>query len=179
MTALIQALLSYARVSTQDAPFQAVSLSDVLSNVMENMHLSIEESGASITSDPLPEIVANPMQIFQLMQNLVSNAIKYRSAERPLRIHIGVAGAPGEFIFSVADNGQGFNPLYGDRIFGVFHRLHGRDVPGTGIGLSICKKIVERHEGRIWVESQPGQGSTFFFSIPAHLSSALAASSVQ
>lgn len=167
MNSLIHDLLSYARISMQDVPRQRVRLDGVFSSVLDSLRMSIAESDAAITHDSLPEVTANAMQIFQVIQNLLSNAIKYRNSDRQLRIHFGVGVGAGEWIFSVRDNGQGFDQSYADRVFGVFHRLHGRDVPGTGIGLSICKRIIERHDGRIWAQSIRGQGSTFYFTLPA------------
>jgi two-component system, chemotaxis family, sensor kinase Cph1 len=167
MNALIHDLLTYARVSMQEAAPHRVSMESVLLSVLNNLRLAVEESQAVITHEKLPDVTANTMQMFQLLQNLISNAVKYRNPDRQLKVHIEAVEAPGEWIFSVQDNGQGFDPAYSERIFGVFHRLHSREIPGTGIGLSICKRIVERHGGHIWVKSRPGQGSTFYFSIPA------------
>lgn len=166
MNALIHDLLAYARVATQEMPSQRIDMGEVLESALSSLRTAIAESEAVITHDPLPQICANQLQMSQVMQNLLSNAIKYRNGERIPEIHIGVARMPGEWVFSVKDNGQGFDPVYANRIFGVFHRLHGRDVPGTGIGLSLCKRIIERHGGRIWAKSTPGQGSTFSFSLP-------------
>jgi chemotaxis family two-component system sensor kinase Cph1 len=134
---------------------------------MHNLQLIIEDTGASITYDPLPEITANENQIIQLLQNLVGNALKFRSDAAPV-IHVGCQREGEDWLFSVRDNGIGIEPEYLERIFVIFQRLHARETyPGTGIGLAICKKIVELHDGRIWAESQPGKGATFYFAIPA------------
>jgi light-regulated signal transduction histidine kinase (bacteriophytochrome) len=132
---------------------------------MENLKASIEETGAVVTADPLPVLAAHESHFVSLFQNLVGNALKYRGADPP-RIHISVAESGGELRFAVADNGAGIAPQYHDKIFVAFKRLHGKSVPGTGIGLAICQRVVQRYGGRIWVESQVGQGSTFVFTLP-------------
>jgi chemotaxis family two-component system sensor kinase Cph1 len=119
-----------------------------------------------VTHDPLPSVCCDDTQIAQVFQNLVGNAIKYRT-EAPPRIHIWAEAGEQEWVISVRDNGMGIDPQYHERIFGIFKRLHGRELPGTGMGLAICKRIIERHNGRIWVESQAGEGSTFRFSLPS------------
>jgi PAS domain S-box-containing protein len=166
MSKLIDDLLRYARIDTRDFLLERVNLNNILQSVLESMRTHISEVGAEITSDPLPEINANPMQMFQLLQNLLSNALKYRHPDRKPVIYLSVRYAPGEWIFALRDNGQGFDPAYAEQIFRIFQRLHGRDVPGTGIGLSLCKRIVERHGGRIWAQGRPGEGATFYFSLP-------------
>lgn len=171
MHELIQGLLAYSRVGTHGAPLERSDAQAALSLILDNLQLAIEESGAVVTHDPLPEVMADPVQLGQLFQNLIGNAIKFRGKEAP-RIHVGVertecddGNAP--WLFSVRDNGIGIDPRYGERIFIIFQRLHARDeYPGTGIGLALCKRIVERHGGHIWVESQPEQGSTFYFTLP-------------
>jgi light-regulated signal transduction histidine kinase (bacteriophytochrome) len=132
---------------------------------MANLEATVTETDAEITQGNLPVVRADEVQLTQIFQNLIGNAIKYRSQEKP-RIHIEAVEEDGEWRFCVSDNGIGIDPQYKDRIFGIFKRLHGRELPGTGMGLAICKRILERHGGRIWVESQPGQGSTFYFTLP-------------
>jgi PAS domain S-box-containing protein len=166
MQRLIEDLLAYSRVGTRGTDLLDTSSEEALQRALINLRGSIEESGALVTHDPLPHVLADETQLVQLFQNLVGNAIKYRSPEVP-RVHI-TAARDGEerWSFAVADNGLGIDPQYFDRIFGMFQRLHKREeYAGTGIGLAICKKIVERHGGSISVESQPGQGSTFRFSL--------------
>ncbi|MEI2583488.1 GAF domain-containing protein [Scytonema sp. PRP1] len=166
MQTLINDLLSYSRVSTRAQPFKRVDCNAVLNNALANLKFAIEESGAVVTRDTLPEVMADATQLSQLFQNLIANAIKFKS-EQPPQIHIEVEATGQEWRFAVRDNGIGIEPQYGDRIFIIFQRLHTRDkYPGTGIGLAICKKIVERHGGNIWIESQPQHGATFFFTIP-------------
>jgi light-regulated signal transduction histidine kinase (bacteriophytochrome) len=167
MSELINDLLSYSKVGTEGGKFELTDLEGVLDRVTANLKGAIEESDAVVTHEPLPAVMANPTQLTQLLQNLVGNSIKYRD-ERSPRVHVGADRKNGHWQFSVRDNGIGIEPQHLERIFVIFQRLHSRDeYPGTGIGLGICKKIVERHGGRIWVESQPGEGSTFCFTIPA------------
>jgi len=166
MGMLIQDLLDYSRVSTRGKPFRATDLNAVMDVALSDLQLAIEESGAAVTHDELPTVAADSSQMRQLFQNLLGNAIKFRG-DAPPRVHVGVRRQDGEWAFSFRDNGIGIAPEYHDRVFGVFQRLHGRsEYPGTGIGLAICEKIVSRHGGRIWVESEPGLGATFFFSLP-------------
>jgi chemotaxis family two-component system sensor kinase Cph1 len=137
-----------------------------LERALANLRKRISETGAIITHDPLPTIMADPTQLMQLFQNLIGNAIKFRSDKVP-EIHVGASRLEDEWLFSVRDNGIGIDPQFSDRIFVIFQRLHTRDeYPGTGMGLAICKKIIECHRGRIWVESQLGEGATFYFTIP-------------
>jgi PAS domain S-box-containing protein len=169
MQQLIKDLLAYSRAGTDVKALRKISSERSLQAALANLRLTIEESGALVTHDSLPDITTDNTQLTQVFQNLLGNAIKYRSAEVP-RIHVSAAAKDGnEWIFSVRDNGLGIDPKYFARIFVLFQRLHGRDeFDGTGIGLAICKKMLERLGGRIWVESQPekGQGSTFHFALP-------------
>jgi PAS domain S-box-containing protein len=166
MQVLIDDLLAYSRVATRRKPFQRTDCNEALSWAIKNLHVMIEERGAAITHAPLPSIVGDARQLGQLFQNLVGNAVKFH-AERPPRVHVSADGEGNEWTFSVRDNGIGIHAKDAERIFVIFQRLHGRrEYAGTGIGLAICRKIVERHNGRIWVRSQPGKGSTFYFTIP-------------
>ena len=165
MQNLINALLRYSRVGTRGNPFTPTDCSEVLAQALINVKSQIDETQALITNDALPIVAVDADQLVQLFQNLISNAIKFRKDTAP-RIHISAECTEDEAIFSVSDNGIGIDPTYLDKIFVIFQRLDGHAFPGTGIGLSICKKIVERHEGRIWVESEPGHGSTFYFTLP-------------
>ncbi len=166
MQALINDLLSFSRVNTRGQPLVPVDCNAIFQVAQANLKIAIEESGAIITHDFLPELMADASQLTQVFQNLIGNAIKFRS-ELPLQIQIGAVRTENEWQFSVSDNGIGIEPQYCSRIFIIFQRLHGRGMyPGTGIGLAVCKKIVERHGGRIWVESEPGKGSIFYFTIP-------------
>lgn len=167
MQRLINDLLSYSRIHTRGKPFEAVDCEEILGEARANLQLAIEKSGALVTNDPLPTVMGDASQLMRLLQNLIDNAIKFAGEEAP-RVHISAEKRDAEWRFSVRDNGIGIHPQYHERIFVIFQRLHGREeYPGTGIGLAICRRIVERHGGRIWVESAPGrQGSTFYFTIP-------------
>ena len=136
--------------------------------VERSLDLQLREAGAALTHDPMPVVMADPLQLEQVFANLVSNAIKFRRPDVPLRIHVGARRLDGFWEFSVTDNGIGIEPEYFDQIFVIFQRLHTKDAyPGTGIGLAIVKRIIDRHGGTIRVESTPGEGSTFFFTLPA------------
>jgi PAS domain S-box-containing protein len=168
MQQLILDLLSYSRVSSRSHPFTPASSEELLLGALKNLAFSIQESQAAITHDPLPQLVCDPTQMGQLFQNLIGNAIKF-CGELPPKIHIGVRKSSDGtgWLFSVADNGIGIEPEFHERIFVIFQRLHSRTkYKGTGIGLAICKRVVERHGGRIWVESSTGKGSIFYFTIP-------------
>ena len=166
METLLNDLLAYSLLGApQDKPPALLDCNDILNKALQNLHTAIAETGAVITHDSLPQLTAHESLITQLFQNLISNAIKYRS-DHPPRVHIRVQKQERDWLFSVTDNGIGIDPQYFQKIFGIFKRLHGKAVPGTGIGLAICTRIVERYGGRIWVDSQPGQGSTFFFTLP-------------
>jgi PAS domain S-box-containing protein len=167
MQGLIQDLLAYSRAGTNANTLCDVSGEEALQGALTNLRTMIEQSGAVVSHDPLPVLETDQMQLTQVFQNLVGNAIKYRSVEIP-RVHLSAMENGGnEWIFSVRDNGLGIAPEYFEKIFVLFQRLHGRnEFEGTGIGLAICKKVVERLGGRIWVESQPEKGSSFFFTLP-------------
>jgi PAS domain S-box-containing protein len=166
MQHLIEDLLSYSRIQSHGHEFEPVQTLDTLEWALSNLESLVGEVGATVTHDVLPEVNADPTQLGQLFQNLLSNALKF-SDHKDARIHVGVERRPDEWIFNVRDNGIGLDPQYGSRIFEIFQRLHPHDeYEGTGIGLAICKRIVERHGGRIWVESMPGEGATFFFALP-------------
>jgi len=172
MKQLIEDLLAYSRVGTRGIDFERVPAEAALRRALFNLRTAIEEAGAVVTHDPMPTLPADEVQLGQLLQNLIGNALKFRSDTVP-RISIAVTESPAEYTFEVRDNGIGIEPQYYQRIFMVFQRLHNKgEYPGTGIGLAICKKVVERHGGRIWVESRPGAGSSFFFTLPKERRSA-------
>jgi light-regulated signal transduction histidine kinase (bacteriophytochrome) len=163
---LLKALLAYWEVTEREQDsFAPVDTGAVLTKALLNLQTAITESGAIVTSDPLPTVVAEEVSLMQLFQNLISNSIKYRGEETP-RIHVSAERDAQMWLFAVRDNGIGIDPQYTDRVFGMFKRLHGSDIPGTGIGLAICKKVVERQGGQIWVESEAGRGATFKFTVP-------------
>ena len=166
MKQLIEDLLAYSRVGTHGKEFREVEVEVPLRRAVTNLRAAIEEAGAAVSWDPLPTVMADELQLTQLFQNLIGNALKFRSASVP-RIHVFVAKRDSDWHFMVRDNGIGIEPQYFERIFMVFQRLHNKaEYPGTGIGLAICKKVVERHGGDIWVESRPGDGSAFHFNLP-------------
>ena len=165
MQRLILDLLAYSRVNTAGRQFEPTAMETVLKAALNNLTNAVKESQAIITHDPLPAVMGDDKQLAQLFQNLLSNAVKFGGAQPP-RIHISAKQTDGEWLFSVRDHGIGLDPQYADRIFVIFQRLHTREeYPGTGIGLAICKKIVERHGGRMWVESELGKGATFYFTL--------------
>ena len=165
MQNLIDDLLAFSRVTTHAQEFKSTDLESIYKEVILNLEVSIKENNALISHDPLPVVMADKTQISQVIQNLISNAIKFRSKNQP-KINISVTKEDNQWLFAIQDNGIGIDPKHSDRIFEVFKRLHKkRDYPGTGIGLAICKKIIERHGGRIWVESELGRGSIFYFTI--------------
>jgi len=168
MQGLIQDLLSYSRAGANAEPLREISCEGALEKTLRNLRPTIQDSGAMVTHDSLPTIMTDETQLVQVLQNLIANAIKYHGAEPPL-IHVSATRNSGnEWVFSVRDNGMGMEPQYFERIFILFQRLHGqKEFAGTGIGLAMCKKIVDRLGGRIWVESQPTKGSTFYFALPA------------
>jgi len=167
MRTLINDLLEYSRVNSRGAAFAPTDLDAVLRQVLEGLHVTIDSERARITADPLPTVKADATQLGQVFQNLIGNAIKFHGSDPP-RIHVSAERRDTEWVFGVRDNGIGIPPEYHERIFVIFQRLHTLDeYGGTGIGLAICKKIVERHGGRMWVESARGKGSTFWFTLPA------------
>ena len=166
MEALIRDLLTYSRVAIKGKPFESTNCEEVLDLTLNNLQLLIQETGTSIYRNPLPTLLADQSQLVQLWQNLLSNAIKYRS-DKPPEIEVGAEAENGQWLFYVKDNGIGIKPEHFERIFAIFQRLHTRqEYPGTGIGLAICQKIVNRHGGKIWLESESEQGTTFYFTIP-------------
>lgn len=167
MQKLIHDLLDFSRVDARGTDFfTRMNCDEALNDAIRNLHSLIEESGAVLTRGPLPWVMGDPVQLARLFQNLLVNSIKYRTEEAP-RIHIMAHHQPGEWLFSVRDNGTGIEPQYAEKIFGIFRCLQPRDKSsGSGMGLAICRKIVSRHEGRIWVESALGQGATFYFTLP-------------
>jgi PAS domain S-box-containing protein len=188
MRAMIDALLDLSRVKTRGRPFEPVDTEEILDRTLRVLARVIQESGAEVTHDPLPTVMGDAAQLTQVFQNLIANAIKFRREGVAPRVHIAAALPPsssprgGEntavplereiepraWVFSVIDNGIGIDPQQADRIFEIFQRLHTEDeYPGLGMGLALCKRIVERHGGRIWVEAAPGAGSTFHFTLPA------------
>ncbi|HKA55198.1 MAG TPA: ATP-binding protein, partial [Candidatus Binatia bacterium] len=164
---LIRDLLTYTQVVNTEPTFTAVKGEVVLTRVLQNLQAAITDSGAEVTHDPLPTVRGDEQQLALVLQNLLSNTLKFRGPQPP-RVHLSARQDGQYWVFSVRDNGIGLDPRHAERIFGAFQRLHaGEEYQGTGIGLAICKKIVERHGGRIWVESQPGEGATFSFTLPA------------
>jgi len=167
MWKLINDLLTYSRVGMRDKELERTDCETVLNLSLNNLKAAIEEKGAIVTHDPLPKVMADHAQLGQVFQNLIGNAIKFQGNEPP-RVHVSASRNGNGWTFSVHDNGIGIAPEHAERIFIIFQRLHSRDeYPGTGIGLAICKKIVERHGGSIWVESKVGKGATFYFILPA------------
>jgi PAS domain S-box-containing protein len=167
MYRLIDDLLAYARLGSRAAEFVPTDCEAVFADAVSNLGSAMEENGATMTHDPLPTVMADRDQLSRLFQNLLSNAIKFRAADPPV-VHVSAHRNGNEWLFSVRDNGIGIDPVQFERVFLIFQRLHGKsEYSGTGIGLAICKKIVERHGGKIWIESQAKKGSTFCFTLPA------------
>ena len=165
MQRLLNDLLAYSRLGTRRKPFVMIACDSVLSDALANLKPAIEESGAAITHEPLPIVRGDEVQLIQLFQNLIGNAVKFHAQEPP-QVHISAKLQDGDWVFAVRDNGIGIAPEQQERIFLIFQRLHHRsEYPGTGIGLALCQRIVERHGGKIWVESEVGKGATFYFTI--------------
>jgi light-regulated signal transduction histidine kinase (bacteriophytochrome) len=166
MQSLVRDLLSFSRVGSRGLEKVPTDLNRVVGQTLNNFEVAIKECGAVVTSDDLPAVNGDPGQLTQLFQNLIGNAIKFHGATQP-EVRISAERQPDEWLFTVTDNGVGFDAKYAERVFVIFKRLHSREeYPGTGIGLAICKKIVERHGGRIWAESEIGRGTTIFFTLP-------------
>jgi PAS domain S-box-containing protein len=166
MQQLINDLLTYSRVGTRGREFEPTDCEIILGQALKNLQIIIEKKQAIVSHDPLPTVMADHVQLGQLFQNLIGNAIKFQGPEPP-HVHVSESRNGNGWVFSVRDNGIGIAPEYAERIFGIFQRLHSLEkYPGTGIGLAVCKKIVEHHGGRIWVESDPGKGATFYFTLP-------------
>jgi len=170
MTDLINGLLALTRLRKQGMPTEPVSFEEMVADAQNSLQARLRDSQAQVLIEgKLPELAVDRVQFLQVIENLFSNAVKYRSDE-PLMIRVAARRSATEWIFSVRDNGRGFDQQYADRVFGLFQRLHVNEVPdGTGMGLAISRKVVERHGGRIWAESAPGAGSTFYFSLPVSL----------
>jgi light-regulated signal transduction histidine kinase (bacteriophytochrome) len=168
MSALVQDLLAYARLTTEEERPVSVALDEDLEAALTHLGQAIVESGASVTHDPMPTLRVDRGQMVRLFQNLVGNAVKYRHRDRAPVIHISAEQKDSEWVISISDNGIGFEPKYASAIFEPFKRLHSAtEYPGTGVGLAICRRIVQAHRGRIWADSRPGEGTTFCFTLPA------------
>jgi light-regulated signal transduction histidine kinase (bacteriophytochrome) len=167
MSSLVQDLLAYARLTTEDERPSSIALDEDLEAAITHLDQAIQESGARITHDPMPTLPVDRGQMVRLFQNLVGNAVKYRKPGLPSEVHISAEQRGTEWVISIRDNGIGFDPQYASIIFAPFKRLHtAEEYPGTGVGLAICRRIVQAQGGRIWAESQPGEGTTVFFTLP-------------
>ena len=167
MQELVRGLLEYSRVGPHAKIEAPIDSSEAFERALANLRVAVEESGATIKRGRLPTVLADATQLEHVFQNLIGNAIKFRGPLTPL-IHVKAVRGNGMWLFSVIDNGIGIDTRYADKVFAIFQRLHGRgEYAGTGLGLAICKKIIERHGGSIWFESQPGHGTTFYFTLPA------------
>lgn len=167
MQRMLKDLLAFSQVDRQEARAVSVDCEHALSTAQENLKASLAENAAIVSHDALPTIVADPTHVEILFQNLIGNAVRFRGTAPP-RVHVSARLETGQWVFSVRDNGIGIEPKHFDMIFRMFQRLHSDRYPGSGIGLTICKRIVERRGGRMWLESQPGRGTTFYFTVPAH-----------
>ena len=167
MSSLVQDLLAYARLTTEDERPSSIALDEDLEAAITHLDQAIQESDARITHDPMPTLPVDRGQMVRLFQNLVGNAVKYRKPGQPSEVHISAEQKGTEWVISIRDNGIGFDPQYASIIFAPFKRLHtAEEYPGTGVGLAICRRIVQAHGGRIWAESHPGEGTTVFFTLP-------------
>jgi PAS domain S-box-containing protein len=167
MSALVLDLLVYARQTTEEERSSSIALDEDLEAALTHLDQAIQESGASVTHDPMPTLRVDRGQMVRLFQNLVGNGVKYRKPGRPAKVHISAEQNGAEWVISIRDNGIGFDPKYASTIFAPFKRLHtAEEYPGTGVGLAICRRIVQAQGGRIWAESQPGEGTTFYFTLP-------------
>ena len=170
MTELVDDLLEYSKIGASNKERERVDLNEIVNKTLINLKIAIEESSAHITFDLLPQVTGNSIQLAQLFQNLLANAIKYHQKDLKPEIHTSVQKRGGDWLFCMKDNGIGFEMCYADVIFDQFRRLHGKsEYPGSGLGLATCKRIVQQHGGRIWAESEPGKGSSFYFTIPQDL----------
>jgi PAS domain S-box-containing protein len=168
METLVRDLLTYTRVTSLDQPLERADATEALKSALSNLAVAISEAGANVTAEPLPRVPVHATHLQQLFQNLIGNAIKYRNPERPPEVRVTATRHKTHWVFAIRDNGIGIDPKYRETIFGLFKRLHSaEEYSGTGIGLALCQRIVNRYQGRIWVESEPGQGSTFRFTLPA------------
>ena len=167
MSALVRDLLAYARVTTEEGRPSSIALDEDLEAALTHLDQAIKESGASITHDPLPTLQVDRGQMVRLFQNLIGNAIKYRKPDQVPKVHVSAEQKGSEWVISIRDNGIGFDPKHASAIFEPFKRLHtAEEYPGTGVGLAICRRIVQAQRGRIWAESQQGEGTTFCFTLP-------------
>ena len=167
MTALVKDLLAYARLTTEEARPSSIALDEDLEAALTHLDQAMTESGATITHDPLPTLPVDRGQMVRLFQNLIGNAVKYRKPDHAPKVHIAAEQKGADWVISIRDNGIGFDPKHASMIFEPFKRLHTADeYPGTGVGLAICRRIIQAQHGRIWAESQPGEGTTFFFTLP-------------
>jgi light-regulated signal transduction histidine kinase (bacteriophytochrome) len=165
MQDMINGLLLFSRVESRGKPFESVDTEAILKDVLANLEVAISENKAVVTHDYLPSVMVDHSQLILVFQNLIVNAIKFHGEEAP-RIHISAEKKEKEWVFSVKDNGLGIDPQYNDKVFVLFQRLGGDKYPGIGLGLTVCKRIVERHDGHIWFESKLGKGVTFYFMVP-------------
>ena len=165
MKTLIQDLLKLSRVNTADTAFKPVNINNIINVVLDDLSVAITESDAEIIAGELPEVIGQDVLLTQLFENILSNALKYRDPDRKPRIEISAVEKNEQVTFSIKDNGIGIEDRFKDKIFGVFQRLHSKGYEGTGIGLAVCKKVITKHNGRIWIESTIGEGTAFHFTL--------------